>query len=66
MVIEVPFWEGTFLAAVHTYIKRVCVTGLTFECTERGDEGRCNAENAVFIKLRAAKADAEHLVENVM
>ncbi len=52
VLIAAPFWEGTFPAAVHTYIEHVCVTGLTFECTERGYEGRCKAENAVFITTR--------------
>ena len=52
VVIAAPFWEGTFPAAVHTYIEHVCVTGLTFKCTERGYEGLCRAENAVFITTR--------------
>ena len=52
VVIAAPFWEGTFPAAVHTYIEHICVTGLTFECTERGYEGCCNAENTAFITTR--------------
>lgn len=52
VVIAAPFWEGTFPAAVHTYIEHICVTGLTFDCTERGYVGCCRAQKAVFITTR--------------
>lgn len=52
VVIAAPFWEGTFPAAVHTYIEHICVTGLTFDCTDRGYVGCCSAEKAVFITTR--------------
>ncbi len=52
IVLAAPFWEGTFPSAMHTYLEHVCVTGLTFECTEAGYIGRCKAEQAVFITTR--------------
>ena len=36
IVMAAPFWEGTFPAALHTYLEHICVTGLTFECTVQG------------------------------
>ena len=37
IVIAAPFWEGTFPAALHTYIEHICVTGLTFRYGDRGE-----------------------------
>lgn len=52
LVIAAPFWEGTFPAALHTYLERVCVTGFTFSCGEHGYTGHCRAQEAVFITTR--------------
>ena len=53
VVFAAPFWEGTFPAALHTYIEHICVTGLTFGYTEEGaPEGYCRAERAVFFSTR--------------
>ncbi len=52
LVIAAPFWEGTFPAALHTYMEHVCVTGLTFSVEETGYTGLCRAEKAVFITTR--------------
>lgn len=53
IVIAAPFWEGTFPAALHTYIEHVCVTGLTFRYGDKGEQiGMCTAERAVFFTTR--------------
>ena len=52
LVFAAPFWEGTFPAALHTYLEHVCVTGLTFRLTEKGYEGLCHAGRAVFLTTR--------------
>ena len=52
IVLAAPFWEGTFPAALHTYLEHICVTGLTFECTEQGYRGLCKARQAVFVTTR--------------
>lgn len=52
LVIAAPFWEGTFPAAVHTYIEHICVSELTFSLSENGYTGLCKAEKAVFITTR--------------
>ena len=51
-MLAAPFWEGTFPAALHTYLEHICVTGLTFECTEQGYRGLCKARQAVFVTTR--------------
>lgn len=64
-VFAAPFWEGTFPAALHTYLEHICVTGLTFGYTPDGQpEGYCEARRAVFFSTRGgiyssgpAKAD---------
>ena len=49
IVIAAPFWEGTFPAALHTYIEHVCAAGLTFRYGEHGEQiGLCRAARAVF------------------
>lgn len=49
IVIAAPFWEGTFPAALHTYIEHICAAGLTFKYAEDGSQiGLCRAERAVF------------------
>ena len=53
VVFAAPFWEGTFPAALHTYIEHICVTGLTFGYTPEGaPEGYCRAQCAVFFSTR--------------
>ncbi len=52
IVLAAPFWEGTFPAAMHTYLEHICVTGLTFDCTDAGYVGLCKAEQAVFVTTR--------------
>lgn len=52
IVIAAPFWEGTFPAALHTYLEHVCVTGLTFSIDENGYHGHCRAQRVVFITTR--------------
>lgn len=53
IVIAAPFWEGTFPAALHTYIEHICVTGLTFRYGDRGEAiGLCRARRAVFINTK--------------
>ena len=52
IVLAAPFWEGTFPSAVHTYLEHICVTGLTFDCTEKGYVGLCHAKKAVFVTTR--------------
>lgn len=50
IVIAAPFWEGTFPAALHTYIEHICVAGLTFQYGENGTQiGLCRAKRAVFV-----------------
>lgn len=49
IVIAAPFWEGTFPAALHTYIEHICAAGLTFRYGEHGEQiGLCQAARAVF------------------
>lgn len=49
VVIAAPFWEGTFPAALHTYIEHICAAGLTFRYGEDGSQiGLCRAQHAVF------------------
>lgn len=53
VVFAAPFWEGTFPAAMHTYLEHVCVTGLTFGYNEEGQAvGQCKADRAVFFSTR--------------
>ena len=49
IVLAAPFWEGTFPAALHTYIEHICAAGLTFRYGEHGEQiGLCQAARAVF------------------
>ena len=49
IVIAAPFWEGTFPAALHTYIEHICAAGLTFRYGEHGEQiGLCQASRAAF------------------
>lgn len=49
IVLAAPFWEGTFPAAMHTYIEHICAAGLTFKYGEDGSQiGLCQAKRAVF------------------
>ena len=49
IVIAAPFWEGTFPAALHTYIEHICAAGLTFRYGEHGEQiGLCQASRATF------------------
>lgn len=49
IVLAAPFWEGTFPAALHTYIEHICAAGLTFRYGEDGAQiGLCRAKRAVF------------------
>ncbi len=49
IVLAAPFWEGTFPAAMHTYIEHICAAGLTFKYGEDGSQiGLCKAKHAVF------------------
>ena len=49
IVIAAPFWEGTFPAALHTYIEHICAAGLTFRYGEHGEQiGLCQAARAAF------------------
>lgn len=65
VVFAAPFWEGTFPAALHTYLEHICVIGLTFHYDENGQPvGQCRANRAVFFSTRGgiysegpAKAD---------
>lgn len=52
IVFAAPFWEGTFPAAVHTYLEHICVTGLTFSMGGGGYEGLCRGKRAVLITTR--------------
>ena len=52
IVLAAPFWEGTFPAALHTYLEHICVTGFTFDCTDAGYVGLCRAKHAVFVTTR--------------
>lgn len=52
IVLAAPFWEGTFPAALHTYLEHICVSGLTFACTAQGYTGLCRARDAVFLTTR--------------
>lgn len=52
IVLAAPFWEGTFPAALHTYLEHICVTGLTFSLSAEGYQGLCRAQRAVFITTR--------------
>lgn len=53
IVIAAPFWEGTFPAALHTYIEHICVAGLTFRYGDHGEQiGLCRAARAVFVTTK--------------
>ncbi len=52
IVLAAPFWDGTFPAAVHIYLEKICVSGLTFELSETGYNGLCAAKQAVFFTTR--------------
>lgn len=64
IVLAAPFWEGTFPAAMHTYLEHICVTGLTFDCTDVGYIGRCQAEQAVFFTTRGGIYEEGAAVED--
>ena len=52
IVLAAPFWEGTFPAALHTYLEHICVSGLTFSLSEKGYQGLCCGQRAVLITTR--------------
>lgn len=53
IVIAAPFWEGTFPAALHTYIEHICVAGLTFRYGDHGEQiGLCRAARTIFITTK--------------
>lgn len=64
LVIAAPFWEGTFPAALHTYLEHVCVTGLTFSVSDTGYKGHCRAERAVFITTRGGIYESGEAVKD--
>ncbi|MDR3765486.1 MAG: NAD(P)H-dependent oxidoreductase [Butyricicoccus sp.] len=64
VVLAAPFWEGTFPAAMHTYLEHICVTGLTFQCKDVGYMGKCKAEHAVFFTTRGGIYEQGAAVED--
>lgn len=64
VVLAAPFWEGTFPAAMHTYLEHVCVTGLAFVCTDVGYMGQCKADQAVFFTTRGGIYEQGAAVED--
>lgn len=52
LIIAAPFWNGTFPAALHTYLEHICVAGLTFVYEENAYKGFCRAHECVFLTTR--------------
>lgn len=65
VLIAAPFWEGTFPAALHTYIEHICVVGLTFRYQKSGAPmGLCSAGRAVFCTTKGGIYSTEAMQEN--
>ena len=50
IVIAAPFWDGSFPAVLKKYIETVCVQGITFRYTEKGEpQGLCRAKKLYYV-----------------
>ena len=50
IVITAPFWDGSFPAVLKKYVEMICVQGLTFRYTERGEpQGLCRAKKLYYV-----------------
>ena len=50
IVIAAPFWDLSFPAKFKQYIEQICVMGLTFDFSEKGEyKGLCAAEKLYYV-----------------
>lgn len=50
IIIGAPYWDQSFPAALKVYIEHVCVCGIPFEYTDKGEcVGRCKARRLTYI-----------------
>lgn len=49
VVVAAPHWDLTFPAALKIYLEWTSVAGITFRCTQQGQEGLCRARSLVFL-----------------
>ncbi len=52
IVIAAPLWDLSFPALLKVYIENLCVDGITFGCGAQGLEGKCKADQMVYITTR--------------
>lgn len=49
ILLAAPFWEFLFPAIVSCYFEMVSIPGITFQYTEKGSVGLCNAKSLTYI-----------------
>lgn len=61
ILIAAPFWDLSFPSALKVFFEHICVSGLTFGYTEKGQQGFCKAENMLYFSTCGGFTGERHL-----